>query len=564
MVNKKLTTMFASILALVLMISFVSAIDVSVSHSSISLNSIDTQAIVTFTNNDNNNINLTIPNKEILTQGNYQITLTPSQEGQTITLENKSSKDITITATGDLDNFELGSESEIFNFYVENSTNSSDNTTKEVSVSFQGAFCGYSNKGDYLEVENLEFDTKEGFGDDEDYWYPLDEVEIEFEVENNEEYDLEDLEVEIIIYDKNDDYSKIYDEDDMDLSDDEFDLDDREDITITATLFVDADELNEDGEYVVYVKVTGEVDDSDSPFDGDNTCESASKEIEIKTDEFIIIDKTEIIDLDNFNEDNVVSCGSEVELRTQLWNIDSEKIDDDEVFINIYNKELGIDKNIEFTESIRSLDYEELVTRLNIPSDAEEKFYQLTISIYDDEDMEDGDLYESSEDDTAEYTFLFEVANCQAIITEPTITANLGSEAKVQEDLIVNVEITNPGEEAIFVLSVSNYDSWAELADGSNQIIQLDEDESQTVEVKLNPTESGAQTFNIVLTDVNGNTYTQPVSISVKEKTGLLTGAFSGVGETGLYIVAGIVLLLIIIVIILIVKVASRPTVQEF
>ena len=55
----------------------------------------------------------------------------------------------------------------------------------------------------------------------------------------------------------------------------------------------------------------------------------------------------------------------------------------------------------------------------------------------------------------------------------------------------------------------------------------------------------------------NKKTITKEIQRDIAEKTGFLTGAFGGIGDTGLYVIAGVFLLLIIIIIALIIKVAA-------
>ena len=305
--------------------------------------------------------------------------------------------------SSDAKNIEIGDDNTL---NIKATSNEDNSTSKEVKV--QGvSFCSEDNPGE-LSVSNFDFEVTEGFGDEDDYWYPLDTVEVEFDVDNDGKYDIESIEIEMCLMDE--DGECIFDEDDMDLSEDDFDLDEGDDITITATFDVDPDELTQGNEdYTLYVKAQGNIDDNDAEdenLDGNATCDSSSEEnLEIRQEEFIIIDDA------RFSE--TVQCGTEMEVVVDVWNVDDSDMDEDDVYFLIYNRELGITRSIDATDDLDALDNTELRFTVDIPEDAEEKTYGLEVRVYDDEDRNSDDLYENSEDDEAIYTLIFEVSRCR-------------------------------------------------------------------------------------------------------------------------------------------------------
>lgn len=652
MVNKKLTTMIASILALVLMVSFVSAFSVDLVSPSDDQDTTSTTVDFQFDIDKNLNEDMTScrvhydsklesNSTPIKTSSTNTIQVTGLTQGQSyewvvecfglektctlaapfscnfetidfnsdeitleifndagdtitineiniddcgdmtdeITILDGGSEEISIGCGENIDNNFLGDieveftkgdstlvQTSTGTLLVEESSVNSTTRTLNVNIPVSDHFCTFGETGTSGVTMDVDINNNgDGTDSENDVWYPLDEIEIEVEVENDHDYDFEDVTLELGIYKANSNTNIA--EDMIWISDDEEeydlgDVDEDEKETHTFVFRVNPEEI-EDTDYWVKVKAYEDGNEENICIDYSNDLDEygTSKyyaEIDVSFEDeddgrAVIVDREELPEL-------TALCGETLRFDADVWNI-GDKDQPDRVLINVYNKELGIDDDFAIDKDLDIGEKENIEISLDIPQDADEKTYSLefmTFFDYDDDDDEYGE-----ESDVHTYPLTVE-GNCRVVSQEPTISVNLGSEAQVEEDLILNVQVTNPAEASTYVLSVSNYNSWAELVDGTNQALQLDEEETQTIEVTLKPTESGAQTFNIVLTDLNGNTYTQPVSVSVKERTGLLTGAFSGVGETGLYIVAGIILLLIIIVIVLIVKVASRPTVQEF
>ena len=505
----------------------------------------DNSTIITIKNEGNvilNNINFS-------DSGDFDVVFNET----TLSLNAGESKKVTVTANSDdLDDLDLGT-SEIIVTAADGTVNATG------KISYVKDFCDDANDAK-LKINDLELDVNEGFGDEDDYWYPLDEVEITFEVENDGSWDVEDIEIEICVFDKEANEC-ILDEGDMDLDEDDFDLDGGEEMDVTATFQVDPDELragNED--YTVFVKATGQIDDKDADTkDGDNTCVSDEKtglEI-VTTDDFVIADRILVRDISNpSNNDNEAYCGSDIEISFDLWNIGEKDLDDDELYLELYNKELGILKQYDIDE-ISYMDYEPITKILTIPEDLTEKTYAILISIYDDNDYSSNDLYELGKDDdeVAEYKAYIAISNCKKVV-EPTITASLESDAKVGKELTVEVTIKNNGDEdGVFAISLGDAD-WAEELEISPAALDLKAGESKTVTITMNPLEAGEQTFTIKTTS-DGETTEQLVSVNIKESSGFLTGAFLGVSTVTGWLIVGIILLAIIILIVAIIKLLS-------
>ncbi len=460
------------------------------------------------------------------------------------------------------------------NLTVDGLTNSQNAISEQVipiSIVVQAQpaqdFCDYNNDAG-LKIKSIQLDVLDGFGDDENYWYPLDEVEIEFKVDNTGDWDVSDIELEICVYDENEGEC-VYDEGDMDLSDDNFNLDKGDDLKVTATFTVDPDQLREgNNDYTVHITATGRIDDRDAgSLDDEDSCTSDSQDIEIRTtDRFVIIANPRVTDLTELANENEAYCGSDIELTLDLWNIGDQDLKSSKVFVWLYNKELGINRQIDFKE-INSMDYETLTEMFTLPTNIQSKTYPIEVSIYDDSDYADNDLYENDEKDEAVYNAYLKV-DCSAQTTQvkPTITAVLESDAQVGQDLVVKITAANPLASTQFIVTLDDYSSWSEFATVDESILTIAKDQSKSTTATLKPTKEGSQSFTIKVA-YNGQVVEQPVQVNIAARQGVfagLTGAFSGTGaNVTTYLLIGIVILVVVIIIVLIVKLASGSRREE-
>jgi len=106
------------------------------------------------------------------------------------------------------------------------------------------------------------------FGDD-DEWFPLDEIEVELEIENNGDEDVDDVEVEWGIYNtkRNEMVIDFDEEDEVNIKDGDDEIIDVE-FNLEDELDVDLDDLDDGKHYRFYVIATGDVDNVTA----DRTC----------------------------------------------------------------------------------------------------------------------------------------------------------------------------------------------------------------------------------------------------------------------------------------------------
>jgi hypothetical protein len=443
------------------------------------------------------------------------------------------------TVSGRVSGFEdMGSGTITVNVVAEASTvgdTASGKLTFDVSKYVD--FCDYNNSAN-LDVTIDKVKVTKGFGDEGDFWYPLDEVEIDVEIENEGDWDVEELEVEFCLYDVSAEKC-ILDEGDVEISEDNFDLDEGDDITIEISFKVDPEELVAgNNDYRYYVTVSGKIDDKDAgEKDGDGICSSDYEEVEIVTDDLFVI-----LDDITLNKD-IISCGGVLSINADVWNIGDEDLDDDEVFVLIYNKELGINKVVEFSNGIDSMDKEELGQQFgnfyfvddglesglffNIPSDAEEKTYRIAFTVFDDEDRRSKDIFENREEDKAEYFAYVKVEGSCFVQPELELSASLESEAKAGGELRILVNIVNTGDETkTYSLSATGYESWASVLEVSgDMVLSPGEMASGYVLLKVDKEVYGKQTLDLRIIADNKVVLVQPYEITFGD---LKKGFFSG------------------------------------
>lgn len=395
-------------------------------------------------------------------------------------------------------------------------------------------YCSLGDKGD-LDLD-VDINHLSGFGDDDDEWYPGDEIKLEVTVDNTGNDKIEDIVIEWGLYNP--------ETGDWVIDDDEskFDLKSGKDITKEITFNVNADDLNEDTEnYILYVKAYSDDEGEDSE------CMGYSQDITISIEsDFVILSDIKI-------SPETVQCDSEVQLTADVWNVGDT--DQDDVYVRIYNPILKVDQKVTIGD-IDALDNKKLNVNVNIPEGLTEKTYEFQLEVYD----EDDDVYINDNDDESRYLFYFKVeGNCGTITSDAFITANLQSGGKAGEELVIKATIQNTGDKtATYTVSATNYNSWATLTSIEPTSITLDSNEQRDVLIKLNVNKDalGDKIFNIEAKtgDSDQEKITQSVAVTIQK-----SGGFSLPGITGFSITNnnwylwGIGLINVILVIIIII-----------
>jgi len=499
----KISNLFnASILILILCIGFAFAaltISTPTSPSTLTKSSNSTTFIV---------------NSTISSNFSYPSTATITDEdGNTITLSLLNTTSITGTKTATFkvnttaisSDFNLEKNTKAITITAANASNSTDTNTTSITLTFDNQnYCSSGNQGGNLTFGKVNPDNTKGFGDSDDEWYPLDKIEVDIRVDNDGDEDIDDVVVEWGVYSTKEDKWVI------DNEESNFNLKDGKKETIKVDFQVDPDDLNTDmgDDYVLYVKAYS--DDLGESME----CISNSEDITITLEnDFVILDDISIPD--------VASCGSEMQITADVWNIGED--DQEDVYVTIYNKELGIDQDVMLGD-IDSLENEKLSTSVEIPTDAQEKFHTIKFWVYD----EDDEVYENSNDDDSEFNVPFKVEGSCGETPTPTsspevlVSASLESDAKAGEELIVKSVIRNTGDElTTYTVKATGYTNWASSVTQDLNIIVLGAGESKDVSFTFNVNKDalGNQLFNVEVLSGNEIVSKQPVSVLI-EKSG--------------------------------------------
>ncbi|MBI3622838.1 putative S-layer protein [Candidatus Pacearchaeota archaeon] len=408
------------------------------------------------------------------------------------------------------------------------------------------SFCAFDNgvrenPGD-LRVSIKNFQVT-GFGSNHE-WLPFDQVEFDVKVENNGNDDVNSISLEWGIYDKS--------RDDWVIKPDEaenFDLSNGNDDTYTVKFKID-DKMDEDlqdlkngNNYVLYVRATGEVDNTNK----DNTCASDSQ------DSSIIIERNFVV-LKPLQFSDSISCGDNVTLTGDLWNIGSK--DEKSVNLKVVNTELKINQNVDVGD-INSFEHKKVDINIPIPETAKQKSYTLTFEVYD----ENGDIFQDKYNkDDSRTNAILTVASC-TINKAPTATvsADLASEAKAGSQLVVKATVTNSGDnQATYNLNAAGHGSWATLVSTNPDTLTLAPGKSgdATFTFNVNKGVSGDQTFNIEVVSNNQLVANQPVSVAIAESKTSLSSIFGN--NWYIWLIGALNVILVVVIIVIAVKVAKK------
>ena len=500
----------AGILAMIFVISFASA--------AITISSIQNPSVY------GNSFNVVLTTDQALDEQVTAMTIAPLNDGSgnsiifnipaILPLVPTGTSGITVPITYTTGNFNFNyikTYSTIMTVNGTVSTNNINGDQKTVTFS-QRPYCDNVSNNGNLRTEITDVKILSGFGDDDNYWYPMDEVEIELNIENDGNWDVKSIDVDWALYTT--DGKKIADDE---LS--TFKLKEGDDKTLTFKIKLDENiDDFENQDVVLFVKAKGTIDDNASVHDNEDTCDSDSTQVQMITDDnFVILENFELsgVALEDLTLENYsVICGEEIEFIAEVWNTQSD--DEQDVSVSVYNKELGINQIVEIGD-VDAFDKETLSVKVKLPSKIENKWYSLLFEVLD----EDGDVFENSEDGISNYNVKFKVEGCNVKVA-PLISAELGSEAKSGQELTVKTVVTNPGNSEVkYNVKISDYADWAELITPENTEIILKSGESKEISITFDTNKKavGEKTFNVEVLSGNEVVAKQPFAVTLEKST---------------------------------------------
>ena len=538
MKTKTFNHLFASVFALVFLIGFSSA-TISLTSPVTTLSQSSGSFDFTVSSDQNETIDLSIPS--ISDGSGHTIIFSLSSEQITIDTSVEDSVLITVDYV-----VESG-----FNFQFEKTYTAKLNATGSVSgevtkaFNFEGSsFCEFSNQGNLkVTVKDIKV-TSDSFGKD-NKWFVFDTVEVKVEIRNSGREDIEDVVLEWGLYNtQSKKWTIEVDEED------EFDIDkgDRESITIKFKLDDSMDEDLEDlskGKYIFYVRATGEI--ADGTHEGESTCASDSKEGELMLEKNFVV-------LYNLKAPEVSQCGSEAHISGDVWNIGSK--DQEDIYLKIYNRELGIDEEIQIgdLDSFESTDFDLI---LQLPEDIVEKAYYLTITVYN----EDNKVYKNKDDKESKSSLQLNVqGNCA--VAKASVTAVLESGGQAGKEMIVKATIKNTGKKtSSYSLNVGGYTGWASSATLDKSSLTLNAGQSEDVLLTFNVKRDalGNNLFTLDVLSGNELIVSQPVQVEITKKKFSLFGGNLFSGENKYVWGIGLLnLILIILIIVIAIRISRR------
>jgi len=414
----------------------------------------------------------------------------------------------------------------------------------------QTDFCAWDANGLTSTTADLKVIVKDirvanGFGSDNE-WYPQDDIEVDVRVENNNNNDkIRNIVLEWGLFNKKTGKwtIEVSDEKDFDLKDGDEKI---------VTLKFKLDNMDEDlsdldnGDFVFYARAKGDVDEDA----GDRAvCSSASDTTTIAIEsDFVILSDVQLPETN--------ACGSQTQVTADVWNIgDSDQTD---VYVVLYNKELGINQKVTIGD-VDKFDNVKLDVLVNVPQNVEEKSYALTMSVYN----EDSQVFQNSNDDYSKAEYTLKVFGSCSNLPLASVAANLQSEAKAGQELIVKATVANTGSvQKTFGIELTGYEDWATLVSVDKTTLDLKSKATGDVLVtlKVNKDVSGEKSFNLLVKD-GVKILSQPVTATFEKSSILstLTGLVTGAGDN-LYLwgIGALNLVLVLVIIFVAIKVVKK------
>ena len=518
--------------------------------------SLSLASAITFTQNISS-IGVTVSNSTIQSpNGNTTAPTIFLEEGQSIAVGYSiNDQTVTFTATPNYYYVKLGK------IYSGNAVISNGTANQTVPINILKTFCtdGAVNTSDLeLEVDI----TNNGEGEDETNWLIFDDIEVEVKFKNNKDLDLDDVTIELGLFEKNSG---------SDVSDDlEWTSDDEEKADVGD---VDKDEK---AEHTFEFKVSGDIEPGDyllmikAYTDSGDVCLDSSdlsgeyfEEISIERESD---DERQIVLDDISVEPSNSVCGGEVLVSAKAYNIGTE--DQDAVKVILYNKELGLDMEYVITDFDMDDDAKPVEFTFSVPKNATEKTYVLSLySMYDyDEDDDEEETYPDSAFGENSKIFKADLkveGNCPGSqILNASLNASLSDETpkpRVGGQVIIEAKITNTGTNTTtYTIDVTGNSAWSQ-ATIDPKTVTLNPGESDTVKIYLDVSkdaEAGEKEFTI---KASYGTQATEQRVKLTLEKGFTTQAIVEYVKTNwfIYVIVLVNLIIIIAIIVVIAKMVS-------
>lgn len=482
----------------------------------------------------------------------------------TTPVSNVSSAGFNITLSSIPTGFPIGNNQKNLVVSAENSTNSSLTDSIQIPVSYTKTFCDNGEQNETSLVLSVDIENN-GEGEDED-WKPLDTIEMDVELDNRGNHDLDDVVFELGFFRKGSTSNDAEDLIWLSEDDEQFefgDIDEDEDGSHTFELRVDPELA--DGDYVLVVKAYPDGEESEVCIDHSTNLDDFGTEnffadisISKETDK----EKMVVVDTNSINSPLEAQCGELVSFSADVWNIGDEDFED-QIKVRLYNNELNLDEEVIIPGDFDEGDNVEADFSFTVPQDAEEGTYRLAMNTYYDYDKDDETYDEISED--AFYTFLDVSGNCAGDATADTtsLSAALESGGKPGENLVVRTTISNTGDfTSNYTVNAAQFTEWAESAEVSPKSVSVPAGSSRDVSITLAVKDdvSGEQSFNVEILSGNNLVLTQPVAVIIESPSFFSSITGKAINEDNWYLwgIGAINVILVLAIIFVVVRLLRR------
>lgn len=404
------------------------------------------------------------------------------------------------------------------------------------------------NRGGNLVVDIRDISVSKGFGKDNS-WQVFDEVEVEIRVKNTGSDYIENIQLTWGVYNSELE-SWLVDEEEAD-----FDLKSRATETITVSFRVDdiseiEDAIDEGAldNYVFYVWAQGE----DEEYDFDDTCEFDSEDVEIESERDFVV-------LKEINHGETARCGGKLEISGVAWNIG--KRDQEDVSVQIYNRELGIIQTVSLGD-IDAFSEADLPFSFSytLPENLSVKSYQIKYTVLDRR----GNVYENSADKTAVFYSTLKIDACE-IKPEISLDASLESQAKAGKTLEIKIIVNNTGSQTRgYSLNLKGYSSWAEMEsiEPATFILESNEAKEVLIKLKVNRDAEGEKALEAEIYSEGEFVYSQPIALTVKPSFSFDLGSWFSQAKLSenwhIWAIAIVNLALVVTIIVVAIKVMKK------
>jgi hypothetical protein len=547
MKTTKILSVFAIFFLAVFAISSVSALTIGAPSNDLTLSNPSATLVITSPDAVTGTLAL---NPTVLQQDGSTATL--ALDTNALSVSSGTPQTVTVSLTGTTGTFDFANLNSVLTASGTNSSGDSVSATQTVTF-FQG-FCSSGPAGGNLEITDIDIDNRGEGKDDE--WELLDEIEIEVDVENDGADDVDDVIVELALFDSNGD-DATSDLDFENTDEEEIDVgrirdDDKE--TVVFRFKVTAD-MVEDG-YSLAIKAYSDDNDVTEA----NECTEEVETIDVvrkdKEEEFLAIDDLEINPTD-------ITCGDVVDMSFDIVNVGDEEIED-RIRVHVESSQLDLELEQDIRTDLDEGDSESVSFSFNVPNNLEDGVYNLNIWTEHDYKESADSFRTQSEDEKVTIRLLgcsFEPTESSGFVS---ISASLDSEAKAGSDLVVTTSVTNLLDESqTVVVSAEDFSDWADLKSISSSILVLNRGETKDVTLTFGVMEDaeGQESFKVT-TRSGDQVTTRSIGVNVESQSTSSSGIgniSSVFGDNSLLWVIGIInIVLIVLIIIVAVRLSRR------